>query len=64
MAVSSKTLRLVSAEPALQSLLFDVNMLPEQISTKEEEAALALAAACYMQGKACAMRDQVEDDLL
>lgn len=53
MALSERVLRAVNEEPPLQSMLYDCNMLPEQIDNSDDEASLTLAVACYMLGKGC-----------
>lgn len=52
MEISNKVISSVSENPALQSLLYDAGLLPEQANTKLKRQILNLTVVAFEAGKA------------
>ena len=48
--IEKRILDYINEQPALLSFLYDINLLPEQVTTKEERSLLVVAVAAYRVG--------------
>ena len=54
MGIPQSIKKAINDDPVLLSLLYDVNMLPEEINSAEQERCLKLVVVAYRLGKATA----------
>ena len=49
--IKKRTLDYINAQPALVSFLYDIDLLPEQVTTREQRSLLVIVSAAFEAGR-------------